>query len=193
MKRAQIFTVRALQFLAFGHHLLSVLCVSAWLRSVGPVRETRDAMTSRSTQAVLWEQWVQYRGDSLAHCPTLSFFATSNLHPLSPPLFSPCLPPYEFHSSSFLSSHSHPHSLYTWGSCSFIANWTFHSERNNYSLERKGDCRGMLIWHTMSPCHSGAACTASSEREREERMGGTGGGSASGKGEEGIRRKVAEE
>ncbi len=43
-----------------------------------------------------------------------------------------------------------PPSLCTCGSCSFIANWTFHSERNNYSQEKKGTA--MECWYDMQ-CH----------------------------------------
>ncbi len=41
-----------------------------------------------------------------------------------------------------------PPSLCTCGSCSFIANWTFHSERNNYSQEKRG-----LPWNADMTCN----------------------------------------
>ncbi len=41
-----------------------------------------------------------------------------------------------------------PPSLCTCGSCSFIANWTFHSEKNNYSQEKRG-----LPWNADMTCN----------------------------------------
>lgn len=38
----------------------------------------------------------------------------------------------------------------TWGSCSFIANWTFHSEKNNYSLEGRGLPRNADMTHNVT-------------------------------------------
>lgn len=82
--------------------------------------------------------------------PPLIHFYFQPSSPFSHTFLPPSLPPYQFHSPFFPSSHSHPRSLYTWGSCSFIANWTFHSERNNYSLERKGTA--VECWYD-TQCH----------------------------------------
>lgn len=100
----------------------------------------------------------------------LILFHSEPLSPFSPTFLPLSLPPYHFHSPSFPSSRSHPHSLYTWGSCSFIANWTFHSERNNYSLERKGTA--VECWYD-TQCHLATQELPAhpAQKERGGRMG----------------------
>lgn len=106
---------------------------------------------------------------------------------------SPSLPPYHFRPPSLPSPHSYPHSLYTWGSCSFIANWTFHSERNNYSLERKGTA--VECWYD-TQCHLATQELTAHPAQREGwgcvdgREGQS--GSGNGKGEKGYEIKVTQ-
>lgn len=151
------------------------LCVSARWCNLGPGDE--GAVTSPPPPN-LWEQSVHSTDRMfwllLPHClpvsPSHSFLLPAFIPFL--PHFPPSLPPYQFHSPFFPSSHSHPHSLYTWGSCSFIANWTFHSERNNYSLERKGTA--VECWYD-TQCHLATQELPAHPTHREAEGTGQGG------------------
>lgn len=81
-------------------------------------------------QAVLKSPVVHFTVLHYSHPSPLCNVLSTNFSPFFPFLHQA----YQFLS---LLTCSHPCCPYTWGSCSFIANWTFHSERNNYSPERK--------------------------------------------------------
>lgn len=115
--------------------------------------------------------------------PPCHSFPLPALIPLSPSLSHSVCHPISSILLSFPSSRSHPHSPYTWGSCSFIANWTFHSERNNYSLERKGTA--VECWYD-TQCHLATQELPAHPAQREGRERGADG---TGRGRDWVRER----